>query len=100
MNTLSFLKPATVLKDFVKLSIQTSEYHYCSPRENNCPYYDLVEVGFIEKEGKRYPAPESWIPFAEEGHVLSDVFAYIPIELVNAFIAEHGGKIATVSNSP
>lgn len=29
----------------LKLSIQASEYHYCSPCED-CNYYDEVEIGF------------------------------------------------------
>lgn len=29
----------------LKLSIQASDFHYCSPREN-CDYYDEVEIGF------------------------------------------------------
>jgi len=99
MNSRSFIKPVTVLKDFVKLSIQASEFHYCSPRENDCPNYSLVEVGFIEKDGKRFPAPESWLPYAEDRNLLSDVFGYVPIELVNEFIAEHGGKIGSVENN-
>ncbi len=99
MNSLLFAKPVTILKDFVQLSIQASKGHFCSPRENDCPNYSLVEVGFIEKNGKRFPAPKSWLPYAKDDHLLSDVFAYVPIELVNEFIAEHGGKIGSVENN-
>ena len=74
----------------VKLSVQASSFHYSTPREDHGPYSD-VEVGFIEKYRIPYGSPESWIPYGEDGTVVSDVFAYIPISLVVDFINENGG---------
>ena len=68
---------------------------YCEPRDDKGPY-TKVEVGFIEKDGVRFPAPTSWEPYADSWgddvlKPLVDVFGYIPVDLVEAFIAEHGG---------
>ena len=78
-------------KDGVTLSVQASQYHYCHPRGDRGPWTH-VEVGFI-RDGNDLPvaAPDSWVDYAEDGHVFSDVFAYIPAALVADFIAFHNG---------
>jgi hypothetical protein len=85
--------PATSCKNGVRLSVQASRYHYCSPREDGGPY-SSVEVGFIALDSKPYPAPESWLPYADNSGkgTLSDVFGYVPVELVEEFIAQNGGR--------
>lgn len=88
------LAPRIICADGTVLSVQASQYHYCSPREDEGPY-DSVEVGFI-KDGAGVPLtpPEDWREHGD-GCFPSDVYGYVPVEKVEAFIAEHGGRAAT-----
>lgn len=72
--------------DGTSLSVQASDGHYCSPRNNSGPY-SCVEVGFIDTD-----VPPSWIEYAEDPeNPKGTIFSYIPIELVCFYIAGHGG---------
>jgi len=79
----------------VTLSVQASSSHYCAPRVDGLYWYQhkTVEVGFIEKDGRKYPAPPSWLSFAEENGRMSDVFAYVPTSYVKRFVAANGGDV-------
>ena len=126
------------LADGTSLSVQVSETHYCSPRNNWGPYYE-VEVGFpmtaegeasilpivkyepkegdtqetIDEQNKALrevfwqsvqdavmdKMPDGWYHYddAYEGDEYSPprkatVWAYVPVEMVQAFIDEHGGE--------
>lgn len=59
----------------LKLSIQASEHHYCSPRED-CNYYDEVEIGF-----PNFNFSDSFIQkYAEDKDKPQDtVYGYVPI---------------------
>ena len=59
----------------ISLSIQASEYHYCSPR-NNTERYDCVEVGF-----PNFLFSESFInKYAEDKDSPMDtVYGFVPI---------------------
>lgn len=78
--------PRIICANGAELSIQASENHYCSPRENTGPYTS-VEIG--------YPSvapPSTWEPYAEEWDNPTDcVYGYVPIELVLFFVAANGG---------
>jgi hypothetical protein len=77
-------------KDGATLSIQASKYHYCTPRDNEGPY-STIEVGFIiDKDGEQITPPESWKVHAD-GEFPSDVYGYVPVELVQEFCDSHGG---------
>jgi hypothetical protein len=77
------LKPIKC-RDSATLSVQASKYHYSKPRDDKGPYTH-VEVGFPSPQ----PA-DSWIPFADgTGH--TDVYGYVPVELVHEYIDQHGG---------
>lgn len=79
--------PRIVCADGESLSVQASRTHYCSPRDCYGPW-EAVEVGFPS-----VPVPE-WAAF-KDGPQLADtaaVFGYVPVELVRAFIAAHGGE--------
>lgn len=76
--------PSVVCKDGTRLSVQASEMHYATPRNNSGPYTQ-VEVGFPTVN-----PPETWAEYAD-GSFPSDVYAYIPLTLVQQFIDEHGG---------
>lgn len=62
----------------LKLSIQASEFHYCSPRED-CDYYNEVEIGF-----PNFNFSDDFISrYAEDKDKPKDtVYAYVPISEV------------------
>ena len=67
------------------MSVQASENHYCTPRDNIGPWTE-VEVGFPNRI-----EPLLW-PYAEgPGNWTDTVYPYVPIELVAAVIEVHGG---------
>ena len=81
----------TVCKDGVSLSVQSSRMHYCEPRNDEGPY-SLVEVGYVKgADGVQFCPPDSWKDYADLGFP-SDVYGFVPVELVKAFIAKHGGE--------
>lgn len=85
------IAPRIKCVDGVSLSVQADEYKYCSPRDDYGPHYE-VEVGFItDAKDKAMTPPDTWKEYAD-GDFPSDVYGYVPIHLVEAFIAEHGGR--------
>jgi hypothetical protein len=79
------VRPAIVCGDGLELSVQASHTHYCLPRENDGPY-SAVEIGF----------PSDVIPeimeWAETSATPTEtVYGYVPVEVVDAVIAAHGG---------
>lgn len=79
-------------KDGTTLSIQASESHYCTPRDNFGPYTE-VEVGYIkDKNGKDMVPPKSWSKYAD-GDFPSSVYGYVPIKVVQKFCDRHGGLL-------
>ena len=86
------IKPRTICNDGTSLSIQASRTHYCKPRCDEGPYYQM-EVGYIQDaNGDTLAPPESWGAYTDGPEFLNDVYGYVPVELIDAFIAEHGGK--------
>lgn len=82
------MRPRLVCTDGVSLSVQASAMHYCAPRNNDGPHTH-VEVGFLlDADNQPFPAPVTWARY-DDG--TSDVFGYVPVELVESFIADHGG---------
>lgn len=81
--------PRITAKNGVSLSVQASEDHYCSPRENKGPYYE-VEVGFPSID-----PPDSWESYFDGCWDTHDrkqsVYGYVPIDMVVDFINENGG---------
>ena len=73
------LAPWIVCADGFALSVQASYTHYCSPRTDRGPY-SKVEVG--------YPTEES--PELEEFDS-GGVYGFVPVEIVDAVIEQHGG---------
>ncbi len=66
--------------DGFSMSVQASSTHYCSPREDDADWC-RVEVGFPSS-----PEP-LLLPYASS----SDVYGYVPVEVVDAVIDSHGG---------
>lgn len=84
------IAPRIICKDGVSLSVQAGETHYCTPRDNGGFYYEK-EVGYIkDASGKPLAPPDSWRNYAD-GKFPSDVYGYVPVELIEAFIESHGG---------
>lgn len=81
----SYLVPRIRCKDGFSVSVQASDMHYCSPRENSVFYWE-VEVGFPSE------VCPALLRYAEDIDQPTDtVYGYVPIEIVEAIIDEHGG---------
>ena len=65
-------------KDY-KVSVQASEYHYCTPREDNMEYYEEVELGFPD-----FLFSDAFISnYAEDTDTPKDtVYPYVPLEVL------------------
>lgn len=74
-------------EDGFTISIQASEFHYCTPRTNlSTGNYDTVELGFPSE------ADELITEYAENPDNLTrTVYGYVPIEIVDELIKKHGG---------
>lgn len=66
------------LKNGMVLSIQASENHYCSPKNNFGPYTHVEVMGNLHA-------------VFEEHHDCWDVFARVPVDLLEEFIEKNGG---------
>ena len=68
----------------LKLSIQASEYHYCSPGKD-CDYYYEVEIGF-----PNFNFSEDFIlKYAEDKDTpQGTVYAYVPISVLSKELSE------------
>lgn len=74
--------------DGATVSVQASEYHYCTPRGNEGPYTE-IEAGFPS-----VPPPESWLAFSDgDSDPTQTVYGYMPVALVAEFVAAHGGMV-------
>lgn len=82
-----YLKPVpeVTCADGLHMSVQASEYHYCSPRDRFGPYTQ-VEIGFPSAPVARL------LPFAEAPErPTATVYGYVPLEIVAETVADHGG---------
>lgn len=82
----SMQAPRITCKDGFNLSVQASKTHCCCPRDNSGPYTE-VEVG--------YPTamPHNIMQYCEDlDEPTRTVYAFVPIEKVEALIALHGGS--------
>lgn len=74
-----------VCADGFTMSVQASASHYCSPRDSKGPW-DQVEIGFPSER------VEAFMPYVENAEdPTGTVYGWVPIELVIAAIAYHGG---------
>jgi hypothetical protein len=72
-------------KDGFQISVQASQHHYCEPREDDGPYTQ-VECGYPTG-----PVSEALQEYSEEPDTLNTIFAFVPIEIIEAELALHGG---------
>lgn len=81
-------RPRLTCRDGFSLSVQASSVNYCDPREDLETGYTRVEVGYPSEQ------VEELMLYAE--HPLSPtatVYPYVPVEIVDAVIAAHGGIV-------
>ena len=79
--------PRIVCADGATLSVQASRTHYCRPRDCYGPWH-TVEVGYPSVAVPEWAAHKDQDKNADT----DTVFAYVPVELVRAFITAHGGE--------
>lgn len=83
-------RPRVVCKDGFTISIQASDYHYCTPRETFRPRdgktYSSVELGFpsMEDDLITYYAED-------DDDYTKTVYGWVPISIVEQLIEKHGG---------
>lgn len=82
-----------VCEDGFSVSVQASDFNYCSPRNNVGPW-GCVECGFPTSKD---PVLEEWAedPGAEiEGGQVQTVYGWVPSEVILKVIESHGGMIS------
>jgi len=83
-----YLHDPVLCADGFRVSTQASNGHYCEPREDTGPW-SQVELGFPSAD-----PGEVIRAYAEDPAQPTDtVYPYVPIELVEALIAQHGGIV-------
>ena len=75
-------------KSGLELSVQASATHYCVPRVNTGPY-DKVEVMVMAGASA---IPAAWHEYRDDNSGY-DLYAYIPVTMVNELIHNHGGVV-------
>lgn len=80
-------RPHIFCKDGFKMSVQAGVTWYCLPRKSlESGEYEAVEVGALNRED------ELLMPYAEDAEKpTKTVYAYVPVEVVDAVIQKHGG---------
>lgn len=80
------VRPRIVCKDGWSISVQATEYAYCTPRRDNDFHYLDVECGYPSS------AEDLLMPYAEEtDYPTNTVYGYVPIQIINGIIEKHGG---------
>ena len=83
--TFSKVRPAIKCADGFTMSVQGSDTHYCTPRRNGSTFTE-VEIGFPSEK------VDEFMPYCEdEENPTGTVYAYVPVEIVDAVIKKHGG---------
>ena len=81
------VRPRFECKDGFSVSIQASEFAYSTPRSNIGPY-SHVELGYPSEK------VDEWMEYAEdEDDPTETVYPYIPVELVEQVLEQHGGLV-------
>lgn len=81
------LAPRINCVDGFSVSVQVGRGSYCSPRNGIGPVWDSAELGFPSE-----PPNDSIMPYVEdESDPTGTVYGYVPMPLIDALIAEHGG---------
>ena len=80
-----------ICADGFKVSIQASEFHYCSPKVSGLNViYTSVEIGYPNEKEELIA---EWQESPESERPTYDVYPYVPAEVVSMMIAKHGGMV-------
>lgn len=71
----------------VKMSVQASSHHYCSPRKDLTKgSYKAVEIGFPSRVIKEL------LPYAEnKNSPTKTIYGWVPVSVLNKIIDQRGG---------
>lgn len=92
MVDLNEMFPVVLCANGVRLSVQASAWHRCTPQDNTGPYTH-VEIGFPDAVNtellayRQRPLPEG----DYNANDLGNVYDNVPLDVLNRFTAEHGG---------
>jgi hypothetical protein len=87
------LRKPVVCKDGFVMSVQASNFHYCSPKVDGLPKraYKSFEVGFPSEEE---PLLAPYMETPGEGKGPCDtVYGYVPAHVVRKVVKKHGGTV-------
>lgn len=73
--------------DGLTLSVQASEGHYCSPRDDDGPW-DTVEIGYPSEQ-----VNEIMVYAETPSDPTNTVYGWVPVAVVEAVIEAHGGMV-------
>ena len=77
-------RPRVHCADGFSVSVQASQYHYCRPRIDNAEKYNGVELGYPSE------ADDLITDYAEDDTYTDTVYGYVPVEIVDKLIEQHG----------
>ena len=79
-----------VCKDGFSLSVQASEFSYCTPRITGAPRYTEAEVGFPSNKEPLL------MPYIDGGELspTENVYGWVPAEVIQRVIQIHGGRVS------
>ena len=78
--------PPLECADGFRMSVQASAGHYCEPRNSQGPWTEF-ECGFPSDDVPEMADYKEDVSKADT----ETVFAYVPVEIVEAVLAKHGG---------
>ena len=88
-------RAAVVFKDGFTMSVQASNYHYCTPRINDAEGYLEVEIGYPRQRepllDKYVEGFGLWVYKDDDFDFTNAVYPYVPAEVVIEVIMKHGG---------
>ena len=80
-----------VCKDGFEMSVQASEYTYCTPRIDNALHYEAAEVGYpSQREDLLMPYIDG---DPEHSEPTNTVYGYVPSQIIVDVCAKHGGIV-------
>lgn len=86
------LRPPVKCADDFTVSVQASESHYCTPRQDGVVAYTEVEMAFPNMDIPEY--------LEVDGHNIhigqyydGSIYTYVPTWVVDALIQSHGGLV-------
>ena len=82
------LNERVICADGFSMSVQASEYTYCTPRDSIGPY-TAVEIGMPTTR------EDDFMPYCEDPEdPTGTVYGYVPASIVSRVISRHGGIIS------